>query len=133
MGLTLPHQPLFIHYRVALYPAKDGTMIHAQPSFDHHFFQIPIAERIAQVPAHAQKNDLSVEMTPFERVWLYHDRPSCPLFSPLYQISLLLATQPFDALIGNEASEPAFNTGHFGRTDAMFAQMFGHALQHGCP
>jgi len=45
--------------------------------------QIAIAEGIAQIPADAEENDLSLEMTPFERILLNHDESFFPLFSPL--------------------------------------------------
>jgi hypothetical protein len=48
-------------------------VIDVQPALEHHFFQITIAERIAHVPAHAQKNDVWLEMTPFERGLLGQD------------------------------------------------------------
>jgi hypothetical protein len=47
-----------------------------------------------QVPTYTEKNDISLEMTPFEGVLLAHDGPFCSAFPQLYQISFLLATQP---------------------------------------
>jgi hypothetical protein len=58
---------------VALYPAVDRGVIDVQPALEHHFFQITIAERIAHVLAYAQKNDIGLKMTPFERGLLDHD------------------------------------------------------------
>jgi hypothetical protein len=40
---------------------------------EHHFLQIPVAERIAQVPPDTQQNDVSLEMAPFERVLMTHE------------------------------------------------------------
>ncbi len=39
--------------RIALDPAVDRGMVHLQPTFQHHFFEVPIAERIAQIPPDA--------------------------------------------------------------------------------
>ncbi len=42
----------------ALDPAVDRRVVNPQPAFPHHFFQVAVAQRIPQVPAHAQHNDL---------------------------------------------------------------------------
>jgi hypothetical protein len=68
---------------IVLDPTIDGGMIHLQPPFQHHFLEIAVAERVAQVLAHAQQNDIGLEMTPFERMLLCHDGSSCVLFLPL--------------------------------------------------
>src|SRR6266446_7051037 len=47
-----------------------------QSPFPHHFFQISVTERVAQVPPDTQENDLSFEVTPFERVLLVHENNS---------------------------------------------------------
>ena len=39
-------------------------MIQAESSLGHHLFQVPIAERIAQIPAKAQDNDLVLKVSP---------------------------------------------------------------------
>jgi hypothetical protein len=43
-------------------------MIHMQATLQHHLFEIPIAERIAQIPANTEENEVGLEMTPLERV-----------------------------------------------------------------
>src|SRR5260221_3765286 len=57
-------------------PAIDGRVIDMQSPFLHHLFQVAIAERIPQIPAHAEQNDLGFEMTPFEQAWIAHARNS---------------------------------------------------------
>ncbi len=54
-------------------------MVHLQSPFPHHFLQIAVAQRIAQVPAHAEQNDLRLKMTPFERTLLVHEGNSSPV------------------------------------------------------
>jgi hypothetical protein len=41
-------------------------MVDSEASLGHDLFQIPIAEAVAQIPAHAQQNDLALEMAPLE-------------------------------------------------------------------
>jgi hypothetical protein len=48
-------------------------VIDVQTPFEHHLLQVAIAQRIPQVPANAEQNDLGLEMTPFERILLDHD------------------------------------------------------------
>jgi len=48
-----------------------GRVDDRQSPFGHHFFQISIAERIAQVPANAQQDDFGLVMPPFE--WVFHE------------------------------------------------------------
>jgi hypothetical protein len=48
-------------------------VIDVQPSFEHHLLQVAVTQRIAQIPTHAQKNDLGFKMTPSERGLLDHD------------------------------------------------------------
>jgi hypothetical protein len=38
------------------------------PAFAHHLDEISKAELVAQIPAHAQDDDLSVEMAAFEKI-----------------------------------------------------------------
>ncbi len=52
---------------VVLDPRINGRMIVMQTPFMHYLFQIAIAQRIAQIPAHTQQNNLGLEMAPFER------------------------------------------------------------------
>jgi hypothetical protein len=41
-------------------------MIHTQAALAHHFFEIPVRELVAAVPAHADEDDCGIEMTPLE-------------------------------------------------------------------
>lgn len=50
-----------------LRPRIDGRMIDVQTPLLHDLFEISRAERIPEVPTDAQQNDLTCEMTPFER------------------------------------------------------------------
>src|SRR3954462_13366087 len=60
-------------------------------------------ERVSKVPTDAQQNDLSFEMTPFERARIAHERNSSAFFnrSRAYYSIVIVATQPlgppFDA------------------------------------
>jgi hypothetical protein len=85
----------FVQFRrITLDPAVDRRVIDVQSSLGHHLFEIPIAERIAQVPTHAQKNDVGLEVTPFERVLFYHKDSLFLLFPILPDQLSFFATQP---------------------------------------
>jgi hypothetical protein len=77
-----------------LHPTIDGGVIHVEPTFQHHLFEVSITERIAQRPAKTQQNDLRLEMTPREGMLLSHEEISFLSFSSLYQISFLFAPLP---------------------------------------
>ena len=47
---------------VTLHPAHDGRMGYADPALSHHGNQIPVAKLVADVPPHAQNDDLRVEL-----------------------------------------------------------------------
>ena len=47
-------------------------MVECEASLVHHFFDITVAERVAQVPANAQEDDVSFIMAPLEGVWSVH-------------------------------------------------------------
>jgi hypothetical protein len=49
-------------------------------SFRHYLFKIPVAERVPHIPAHAEYNDLGLEVTPFEWMLLCHDWSSFSSF-----------------------------------------------------
>ena len=53
--------------RVPLDPAPDRHVIHAKIAFGHDLFQLPQAERIPKVPAHAQHDDLRLEVSSLEQ------------------------------------------------------------------
>ncbi|HEY6406976.1 MAG TPA: hypothetical protein VIY29_05880 [Ktedonobacteraceae bacterium] len=42
-------------------------MIVVQTPLEHHLFQVSVAERIPEIPADAEQNNLGLEVTPFER------------------------------------------------------------------
>jgi hypothetical protein len=44
---------------IALDPAINGGMIDVEPPLQHHLLQVAVAERGAQVPPHAQEDDVS--------------------------------------------------------------------------
>jgi hypothetical protein len=49
---------------IVLHPAIDGCLFHRESPFPHHLFEVAVAQRVAQVPPHAQHNDLGFEMAP---------------------------------------------------------------------
>ena len=56
----------------------DRGVVHMQSPFEHHFLQFAIAERVAQVPTHAEQNNLSFEVTLFEGGAIVHEVGSSP-------------------------------------------------------
>jgi len=48
-------------------PARDRRMINRQPAFRHHLLEIAIAERVPEIPAHAQYDDVFSKMTATEQ------------------------------------------------------------------
>jgi hypothetical protein len=42
-------------------------MINRHTTLSHHFLDLPVADRIRHIPAHAPQNDISLKMAPFER------------------------------------------------------------------
>jgi hypothetical protein len=54
----------------ALDPALDGGVIDREAALRHHFFKVPIAERVAQVPPHTKQDDCRFMMPPFRGVLL---------------------------------------------------------------
>src|SRR5205085_11174019 len=53
---------------IVLNPAVNGTMIDMQTPLQHDLFEVPITQRIPQIPPHAQQNDVGLEVTPFEGI-----------------------------------------------------------------
>ena len=43
---------LLYQWRICQAPSVDGAMVNPEPSFQEHLLQIPITERIAQIPGH---------------------------------------------------------------------------------
>ena len=86
-------QALIQKLGIALDPAPDGDVIHRQSTLRHHILQIPVAQRITQVPPDAQDDDDILEVSPAEQHWpvLAH-RFTLP--EPLIRF----ATDPIDAV-----------------------------------
>src|SRR5215469_15215646 len=61
--------PLFEFWKVALHPSQDRCVGHGDPPIRHHDHQIPRAQFEARVPAHAQDDDLSVEVPSLEQIF----------------------------------------------------------------
>src|SRR6516225_402591 len=66
-------------------PAPDGDMIHRNPALGHHLLQVAVAQRIPQVPPHAQNDDDIVKVSPSERRWS----------GPAHRITLPEVPEPF--------------------------------------
>jgi len=49
-------------------------MIEREAALLYHFFEVTIAESITQIPAHAEKDDFALVMTPFEWIGFGHSR-----------------------------------------------------------
>ena len=64
-----PAKPAIQKGCIMLDPAPDRDVIHGQATFRHDFFQIPIAQRISQVPAYAKHDDDIGEVSPTECRW----------------------------------------------------------------
>jgi hypothetical protein len=63
-------------WSIVLHPGKDGGVIDMQSPLQHHLFKIPIAQRIAPIPADAQPNDISLEATSFKGDLVIHESDS---------------------------------------------------------
>jgi hypothetical protein len=65
-----PHfgpNPLVQHRSVPEHPPRDGRVINHDAAFGHQFLQVPIAQRVSQLPSHTQDDDLVSEMTSTEQ------------------------------------------------------------------
>jgi hypothetical protein len=62
-------QPLIQERRVILDSAPDGDVARGKSALRHHFFHIAVAERIPQVPPHAQHDDDILKVLPSEGRW----------------------------------------------------------------
>jgi hypothetical protein len=83
----------FLQFRcIALDPTVDGGVIDVQTPLQHHFLQIAVTERVPQIPADAQQNDVGFEMTPFEQVLLVYEGNSS---SASIQEAELTTSPPF--------------------------------------
>src|SRR5215472_11797520 len=54
--------------RIMMYPAHDSRVGHRQATLSHHLHQISEAELVAQIPPHAQHDDLAIEVAAFEQL-----------------------------------------------------------------
>lgn len=50
-------------------PLRDRGVIQAESPLDYHLFQVPIAERIAQIPTKAEDDDLVLKVSPAKQCW----------------------------------------------------------------
>jgi hypothetical protein len=50
-------------------------VIEREAAFVHHLFEIAIAESITQIPAHAEKDDLRLIVSPFEQMGFGQSSP----------------------------------------------------------
>src|ERR1044072_9178605 len=86
--------------RITSHPAQDRRGSQRQSPFGHHLDQIAQAELVAQIPANAQNDDLSIKMWPHEKL-LHTLQPahlwSSVRFAPtaLTDSPTLFATEPF--------------------------------------
>src|SRR5260370_2835039 len=71
-------------------------VIDMQSARGQHFLQISVAERIAEVPAEKEQNNLSLEVTPFEWSGGIHEIGSSQFseYCRVYRILAIFATQP---------------------------------------
>jgi hypothetical protein len=81
-------------------PASDGGVIHTQAAFGHHLFQVAVAQRVPQIPPHAEHNYLVLKMSPSEQ-----DGPVLLHLVYLNSTVFLFATQPFIELDAVHASK----------------------------
>src|SRR6185437_13342391 len=81
-----------------LHPPIDRGMVDVETSFPHHFFEVAVAERVAQIPAQAQENNLGFEVPPFERTRLAHEENSSARLdtAEFTTSSAFLATEPVE-------------------------------------
>jgi hypothetical protein len=71
---TEPFPPLLELGHVALHPAHDGRVSQGKAALAHHLHQVAQAQLEPQIPAHAEHNHLSVEVTTSEQ-FLHALRP----------------------------------------------------------
>ena len=67
----------FLQFRsIGLNPPIDRRVIEREATFIHHFFEIAIAEGIAQIPTYTEKDDVGLIVTPLEEIGLGHEQTS---------------------------------------------------------
>ena len=57
-------------------PAVDRRVIDWEVALLHHFFEVSITEGVAQIPAHAEKDDFGLVVTPLEEIGFGHRQTS---------------------------------------------------------
>lgn len=65
----IPAKPLIQNGRIALHSAPNGDVIHRKAALRHHFLQITVAERVAQIPPTTENDDQIREVPPSEQRW----------------------------------------------------------------
>src|SRR5580700_3280189 len=66
---------------IMVHPAHDGGVCHRQAAFRHHLHQVPEAELEAQVPPHAQDNDLTIKVATLEQLIQSQELSHCGTLS----------------------------------------------------
>ena len=67
----VPADALLDDRGVFLDPAHDGGVAHTQSALAHDLFDIPVGERILQVPPHGKEDDFRAMMFPLEQIILH--------------------------------------------------------------
>jgi hypothetical protein len=95
-------------------------VIDCQSTFRHHLLKIPIAQRVPQIPSHAQNDNVAPEMSPTEQCWLalahlltLPDQPQSGLrhnrvFHPDREPGSAIASEYGGTLGGADAKSPWF-------------------------
>jgi len=82
---------------IALDPAHDRRMRHAEPAFGHHLGEISKAELVSQTPAHAEHDDLLVKLPALEESVHFRPRSSALSFDRFanhYAVAKQFAPEP---------------------------------------
>ena len=79
-------------------------MIDCEVALLHHFFEVAITEGVAQIPAHAEKDDLGLIVTPLEEIGFGH-RQTSEEDSGSGQSTLIDTRQPFFATQPSTANQ----------------------------
>ena len=66
MPALVPQRPLLQLRGVALDPAVQRRVVDGDAAFAHHLLEVPVADAVAAVPAHAQEDHLAGKVPPLE-------------------------------------------------------------------
>src|ERR1700722_13240383 len=66
----LSSNALIQNRRVVQNPAGNRGVIDCQSTLRHHLFKVPVAQRVPQIPSHAQNDNVAPKMSPTEQCWL---------------------------------------------------------------